>query len=209
MERDQRRQRAVLVVRIKQAATAHFGPLAKVRHCQVAATSDAHGFLLVDQDGTFIVADWRLRHDGAIAFSEEAVSTELGAREAFQRRVKYNDLSEHGKLVDLQPDESDAPVEIDVEDALAGLIDIAGSRYRVVLRDAQGQEIASVAGAMVPPEAYELEGVWVARFGVSREGMEATVRFPIDPDSLCASEPGGAVSGKLPNGSSWMATPIR
>lgn len=195
--------------RIKEAAMAHFGRSSTSRSFENATDADGHGFVLIEQDGTFVVPDWRVKHDGEIGFSDERVWSERSARQDYRRRLEYSRRLVHNELVGLEPDEEAQPLETDVESALEALVDISGSRWWITLSDAQGQEIASIAGAMVPPEAFEQEGVKLARFGVSREGMEATVRFPIEPNSRCVIEPAGGVSGKLSNGSSWVAVPLR
>jgi hypothetical protein len=192
--------------RIMEAAMVHFGRSSTVLHLQCAAGADAHGFIMLAQGQTFIVADWRVKHDGEIGFSDESVGSELDSAEDYRDRVRRSSFIAREEFAELVPEEGDEPIAIDVEDGIAGMVDTVGERRRITVRNARGDEIAVVSGAMAPLEVFEQEGARIARFGISHEGMEATVRFPLDPHTLCMCMPDGTIAGELPNGSSWVLT---
>jgi len=57
-----------LLPRIRKAAKARFGGDSAVRRFRRSPGSDAHGYVLIEQAGTFLTALWRVKHDGGIAF---------------------------------------------------------------------------------------------------------------------------------------------
>lgn len=104
----------------------------------------------------------------------------------------------------MEDDLSLDPIPLDAEDAMSTAIDCEGLYRRVALMDAKGDVIASVAGVLIGPEGIEQEGERFAEFAVSQDGMASTLRVPLHPDSKCTLTVEGILSGKLPNGASWV-----
>ncbi|MDX6634368.1 MAG: hypothetical protein QOF06_571 [Solirubrobacterales bacterium] len=96
------------------------------------------------------------------------------------------------------------PLPLDAEEAMDAAIDCEGCFRRVALMNAKGEVIASVAGVLIGPEGIEQEGERFAEFAVSQDGMASTLRVPLHPDSRCTLTVEGILSGKLPNGASWV-----
>ena len=101
-------------------------------------------------------------------------------------------------------DEDLDPVDLDTEEAFSVAIECEGSARRVALMNAKGNVIASVAGVLVGPEGIEQEGERFAEFAISQDGMASTLLVPLHPDSKCTLTAEGVLSGRLPNGSSWV-----
>lgn len=195
---------------IGDAVKVHFGSRATVTRFQNAVTSDKHGVILVEIEESWLVSEWRVRHDDEIGFRDEeaGLSAEEAERE-YDRRVQLQIRVAEAPTVrrfDEGPDEE--LLDIGVEEAMSELVDCAGERYLVLLEDADGREVASIAGPMIPPEKVEWKGASLTRFGVCRDGYEATVRLPMDPDSQCTLAPDGTLTGELPNGASWSITAL-
>jgi hypothetical protein len=60
-----------LLPRIREAAKARFGDGSAVRRFRRSPGSDARGYVLIEQAGTFLTVLWRVEHDGGIAFYNE------------------------------------------------------------------------------------------------------------------------------------------
>jgi hypothetical protein len=101
-------------------------------------------------------------------------------------------------------DEDLDPVDLDAEEALSVAIECEGTARRVALMNADGDVIASVAGVLVGPQGIEQEGERFAEFAISQDGMASTLLVPLHPDSKCTLTVEGVLSGRLPNGSSWV-----
>jgi hypothetical protein len=95
------------------------------------------------------------------------------------------------------------PSDIDLLEALGLIYDSPTVGWRLRLLDALGEETARLTGVL----AYEGDEGFT-RLVLSVGGLSAAVTIPLDKGTRCTNSPDGTMKGVLPNGESWIVTPL-
>src|SRR5215213_3791615 len=108
----------------------------------------------------------------------------------------------------MNADHEGPPSEIELAVALGVIVDSTGERRQLRLLDAMGEEVARVTGFLAGPDWTEEASKSFAELSVSEGGLSATVKIALDPETRCTVGPDGTMTGILPSGATWIATPL-
>ena len=93
--------------------------------------------------------------------------------------------------------------DIDLRVAIGIIKDSPDESRRVRFLDPEGEERARLSGVL----KYEEGEGWIRLTADDDSGLAATLTIRLDPDTRCTIGPGGTMTGTLPDGSMWLATP--
>jgi hypothetical protein len=96
------------------------------------------------------------------------------------------------------------PLDEDLRVVLGLIADSPDELRRVRLIDAAGEERARLSGVLTYEDCDGFSRLSADGGG----GLSASLTIPVDPDTRCTISPDGTMACTLPNGATWITTPL-
>jgi hypothetical protein len=100
------------------------------------------------------------------------------------------------------------PLKIGLREALGVIEESQTEKRRLRVLNTGGEEIANLAGMLAGPSWATVKNESFVELRVSSGGLSATAKIALDPGTRCTIRPDGTLTGVLPSGAKWIATPL-